>query len=332
MGNSSSNDSKYSPKTTSVDIAKEFGSNARDKFVIVTGANSGIGFETTKILVKEGAKVVLACRSQKNGDEAIEKIKKEIPEADVIFLALDLSSLTSVREFAAAYRETNRPLHYLINNAGVMACPFSTTKDGFETQFGVNHIGHFLLTLELFPILESTGTIEQPARVVNLSSIANYWVAPKIGIDFDDIHAKQSYNMWYRYGSSKMANILFSDELQRRCSSQNKPVISLSLHPGSILETNLARHQGISFITGFLSVLFENGVLNNFCQEPQKTIPEGAATTLYCTLSPDVIPGGYYSHCQEEKILVNPKSHDPELAAKLWEVSLELVGLSQSPI
>ncbi len=179
---------KYNAETTSDEIMSDFGSAARGKYVIVTGSNCGLGLETARSLAKYGAIVVVACRSEVNGKSAVESIKNEIPDAQVIFMQLELASFDSIRKFVEAYKATGFPLYLLINNAGVMACPKSFTADGLETQFGVNHIGHFLLTTELLNLLKESGTTASPARIINLSSRAHFRFAPAdIGIRMDDL-------------------------------------------------------------------------------------------------------------------------------------------------
>lgn len=190
----------------------------------------------------KGAVVTIGCRSEKNGAEAVAKILAETPEARVSFLQLDLGNFASIRKFAAAYKATGNPLNILINNAGVMACPRTLTSEGLEMQFGTNHIGHFLLTNELMDLIKASGTAEEPSRIVNLSSLGQYYFSPPMGIRLDDLKAERSYDQWERYGSSKLANILFTKQLSRMFSEQHAPVIAVSVHPGVINETNLGRH------------------------------------------------------------------------------------------
>lgn len=273
-------------------------------------------------MASKGAKVVLCSRDTKNGEKAVAKIKNAFPDADVIAMAVDLSSFESVKAFADAYIATARPLHVLINNAGIMGCERSLTKDGYEMQFGVNHLGHFLLTQELLPVLIATGTSACPARVVNLSSLGNLLFAPDCGIKFDDLNAEKDYDHWERYGQSKLANILFSNELQARMTAEGHHVISVSLHPGTIAGTNLIRHISVGWVMSALSGLWKHdGGINIALKEPKKNIEQGAATTLYATLSPDVVAGGYYADCREEKKALHNKARDAELAKQLWEVS-----------
>ena len=223
-----------------------------------TGANSGIGLETARILAKSGSVVTIASRSAKNGDEAVASIKAEFPQSTVSAMVLDLSSFASIRKFAADYKATKKPLHILINNAGVMACPKTITPEGLEMQFGTNHIGHFLLTTLLLDLIKSSGSVAVPSRIVNVSSDANYF-APAVGIHFDDLTADKSYSRVERYGSSKLANILFTRELQRRLSEEAAPVVVVSLHPGIIGDTNLQRYISWSILPSVLGFFFTAG-------------------------------------------------------------------------
>jgi NAD(P)-dependent dehydrogenase (short-subunit alcohol dehydrogenase family) len=178
------------------------------KTVIVTGGNSGIGYEAAAQLAGKGAKTILACRDATRGREAAVRVKSTFPNAAVDFLALDLASLASIRAFAAAFQEKYDALHILCNNAGVMALPYRKTVDGFEMQIGTNHLGHFALTgLLLERLLRTPG-----ARVINVSSTAH-----RIGkMNFEDLHSERRYAKWLAYGQSKLANLLFTYELHRR--------------------------------------------------------------------------------------------------------------------
>ena len=194
------------------------------KTLIVTGGNSGLGFETTRALARRGARVVLACRNPEKAREAIARLHAENPRADVEGMALDLASLASVRAFAKRFLAENDALHGLVNNAGVMALPRCETVDGFEMQLGTNHFGHFALTgLLLEALLATPGS-----RVVNLSSTMH-----KTGrMRFDDLHGERSYGKWTAYGQSKLANLLFTYELQRRLAAKRAATISVASHPG----------------------------------------------------------------------------------------------------
>ena len=265
----------------------------------------------------------------KNGEEAVDKIKKEHPEAKISMMQLDLGSLRNIEAFAKKFLEMNLPLNILINNAGV-ACPKALTQDGIEMIFGVNHIGHFYLTKLLLPALEQAGTVGNPSRVVNLSSLVNWMFAPDNGIKFDDINGDKDFTFWERYGKSKLANILFSRELNQRMKAENKNIISVSLHPGGILRTEFSRHMTVaSFLNLYFSLrphtFWQGGVF-----QKRKTIEQGSATSIVCALDPDVIPGEYYADSKLETRLVHPKASDTELAKKLWDFIEELIASKTS--
>ena len=203
----------------------------KGKVVIITGANTGIGLETAVDLAKRGARVILACRDDRRGETAALEVKERSKSDDVLFSKLDLASLKSVREFAERTLEEESRIDILVNNAGVMIPPYSTTKDGFELQFGVNHLGHFLLTSLLLDRIK-----EAPAgRVVTVSSMGH--MAGRI--NFDDLQSKKSYSKMGAYAQSKLANILFTQSLAKRLKGTS--VTAYSLHPGSVL-TELQRH------------------------------------------------------------------------------------------
>jgi NAD(P)-dependent dehydrogenase (short-subunit alcohol dehydrogenase family) len=229
------------------------------------------------VLSLRGAHVVIACRSEKNGSEAVAKITKDIPDAKVSFMQLDLGSFPSIRKFAADYKALNIPLHILINNAGVMACPLTRTSEGLEMQFGTNHIGHFLLTTELLDLIKSSGVPEYPARIINLSSVGQYYFAPPHGMRLDDLGAEKHYDQWERYGSSKLANILFTKHLQALFAAENANVVAVSVHPGVIGETNLSRHLDLRSILNIIGQVAPKGVgaLYSFLAADNKNIKQG---------------------------------------------------------
>ncbi|OQR90384.1 WW domain-containing oxidoreductase-like isoform 1, partial [Achlya hypogyna] len=244
---------EFGPKTTGAQVADVLVTECANKTVLITGANTGLGLETARVLATNGATVVIACRTPSKGNAAVATILAECPSASVSFLPLDLASLASIRSFAADFSTKFNQLHILINNAGVMACPKTPTADGLETQFGVNHVGHFYLTKLLLPTLTKTGTAATPARVINLASLAQYLFAPEEGILFGDINGDKSYSPWTRYGHAKLANVLFSNELNRRYQDQH--VISVSLHPGSIPSSELSRYMGPINALGAITAL-----------------------------------------------------------------------------
>ena len=201
------------------------------KTAIITGANTGIGLETAIDFAKRGSRVILACRSVEKGQAAVEKVKKRANSEDVIFIQLDLASLQSVRNFSTKVLKEEAHIDLLINNAGVMAPPYTLTKDGFELQFGVNHLGHFLLTNLLLERIKESPS----ARIVNVSSF-DY---KKGKINFDDLKSEHSYDAMGAYGQSKLANVLFTRQLAKRLKGTS--VTTYSLHPG-VVATELARH------------------------------------------------------------------------------------------
>ena len=203
------------------------------KTVIITGANTGIGKETAVDLARRGARVILACRSAEKGEEAVVEVRARSGNDKVVFRRLDLASLESVRQFASEILEEEPTIDILINNAGVMACPYSKTEDGFEMQFGVNHLAHFLLTNLLLDRLKKAPT----ARIVTVSSIAYRLVRR---INFDDLNSEKSYSPLVAYGQSKLANILFTRSLAKRLAGTS--VIANCLHPGVITKTELYRY------------------------------------------------------------------------------------------
>ncbi|MER7662211.1 MULTISPECIES: oxidoreductase [unclassified Streptomyces] len=244
---------------------------------VVTGANSGIGLVTARELARKGARVVLACRSEPRGREAEIGLRAEVPGAEVEFRPLDLADLTSVRDFAASYPYDR--LDLLINNAGVMALPHSVTADGFETQFGINHLGHFALTGLLLPkLLETPG-----ARVVSLSSFMHAMA----NIDIGDLNSERRYSPWTAYSRSKTANLLFVHELARRLGAAGSGVVAAAAHPG-YANTNLqaagARMAGQKTKEGFMRT--GNRI---FAQ----SAASGALPTLYAATAPDVRPDSF---------------------------------------
>lgn len=286
----------------------------KGKVVIVTGANIGLGYETALALSKKGATVILACRSLKKAQQAMGKILKVVPEADLEIILIDLNSLDSVGVFVEEFSKKYKQLDVLIANAGIMVPPFQTTKDGFESQFGVNYLAHFLLVNLLFPILKSTSE----SRVVMLSSIAH-----KSGkIDFDNLNAEKSYSEWKAYSQSKLACLIFAYELQRRMEKSKIGAKAVAAHPG-FSNTNLGQ-----FFQKFNLKLF-SPIASIIGQEAK----EGALPTLRAALDPAVKGGEYYGPSGFREIKGNPelvssstRSHDLLVASKLWTVSEKLTG------
>ncbi|KAK5921513.1 hypothetical protein CgunFtcFv8_018871 [Champsocephalus gunnari] len=280
------------------------------KTVLITGANTGIGKETSRELAARGARVVMACRDLTRAETAAEEIRQTTGNGNVVIRHLDLSSLYSVRQFSKEFLQTEDRLDILINNAGVMMCPLWLTEDGFETQLAVNHLGHFLLTNELLPMLKSSA----PSRVVTVSSIAH-----KGGqVHLDDLSfSSRSYSPLKSYRQSKLCNVLFSRELSSR--SRGSGVSSFCLHPG-VIRTELGRH-----VESWLPLL--GSLLSLPSLLLMKTPQQGAQTTLYCALTPGLEgkTGGYFSDCAEKEVA--PEGRDDFMARRLWEESARLVGL-----
>ena len=310
----------FNAKTTASQAAEAFKDRIKGKYFLITGSNTGLGKETARVLAKEGGIVTILSRSVSKGEEAKEDILKEHPQAAINVLQLDLGSLKSVKACAEAYIATGQPLHVLINNAGIMANPYTKTSDGFESQFGTNHLGHFYLTELLLPLLDASGSAQEKSRVVNLSSIANILLAPPEGILFDDLDGTKHYNEWTRYGQSKLANILFTVDFQKKMVEENRNVGFVTLHPGNI-NTNLTQY--IDFFTG-LNFIYSSrkSILPKMLSS--KTVPEGAATTVVCALDPKIEFGKYYFDCQVSNML-HERAMDEVLAAKLTTVSRQLI-------
>jgi NAD(P)-dependent dehydrogenase (short-subunit alcohol dehydrogenase family) len=289
------------------------------KTIVITGANSGIGYEAAVQFARKRAAVVLACRSVDKGRAAADQIEARTPGAAVEVLELDLASLASVRAFAERFRGAHRELHVLVNNAGVMALPYRRTADGFEMQFGTNHLGHFALTGLLLDSLLATG-----GRVVTVSSGAH-----RIGdIRFDDLQWEHGYGKWRAYGQSKLANLLFAFELQRRADEAGKKLVSVACHPG-YAATELQAAGPRMLKSSWRESLFALGN-SLFAQSAAM----GALPTLYAAAAPDVNGGDYIgpdglaeNWGYPKKVSSTARARNPELAKRLWEVSEKLTGV-----
>lgn len=298
------------------------------KTYIVTGGNSGIGRVTVEQLAKQGARVILACRRVPEGIKAKEEMIRSGLRGTVEVLELDLADLQSVRRFADQFLQMKLPLHGLVNNAGIMNSPKQKTKDGFELQFGTNHLGHFLLTELLLSTLKSSA----PSRVVNVSSCFHDKAMGREGvIDFEDLHfERKKYDGWKAYAQSKLANLLHARQLAKRLTDSG--VTAVSVHPGWV-RSPLIRHSMPLFFQDVLlrPVLRLAGML-----EPW----EGAQSTLFALLSPQVPAhnGGFFSQVgiyrtSEAKRggwpmhSPNPNAHDDQMAERLEGISRRLVGI-----
>ncbi|XP_067827380.1 retinol dehydrogenase 13 [Heptranchias perlo] len=283
------------------------------KTVIVTGANVGIGKETAKDLAQRGARVILACRDLEKANKVAAELRKASGNGNILVQKLDLASLQSVRSFANRIQETETRLDVLINNAGIMRCPKWKTEDGFEMQFGVNHLGHFLLTNLLLDLLKKSAH----SRIVTVSSLAH--VRGKI--NFDDINLDVSYDTAASYDQSKLANVLFSRELAKKL--RGTGVTANCLHPGVVM-TELGRHM-IPTISLWLKIIFAPFVWLAF-----KNPWQGAQTSIYCAIAEELdnVSGLYFSDCAAKEAA--PQARDDEAAKRLWELSAQMVGLDES--
>ena len=289
------------------------------KVIIVTGANSGIGFEAAKEFARKGAKTILACRSLDKAEAALGQIRAEIPDAPAEVKQLDLASLASVRQFADEFKTKYDRLDVLANNAGIMWAPYSATEDGFESHFGINHLGHFALTGLLVDRLVNT----PGSRVVTVSSVGHRTGS----MDFDNLMSEYGggFERQRVYGRSKLANLLFTYELERRYEAIDADAIAVAAHPGGS-STNLARHLEDSWyyraFRGLEPLITQSAAM-------------GALPTLRAATDPNVTGGQYYGpggfmEQQGYPIAVesNAASHDLDDARRLWEVSEELTGLT----
>jgi NAD(P)-dependent dehydrogenase (short-subunit alcohol dehydrogenase family) len=290
------------------------------KTALVTGANSGIGYQAALELARHGAHVLLGCRNAAKGKAALDRLQREAPGASAELVELDMASLASIRAFAAACAARNIPLDLLINNAGVMALPHrELTADGFERQFGTNHLGHFALTGLLLPQL-----LAAPApRVITVASIAH-----RNGkIDFDNLQSERSYKPWDAYGESKLANILFAKELDRRARAAHSKLISIPVHPGVSTTNIFANGPGDKSVKAIAVKL----LAPVFMQADDA----GALPTLYAATSPEakggeyIGPDGFMEMKGSPKVVQpRPNALDQAVAQRLWTVSEELTGVS----
>ena len=280
------------------------------RIAIVTGANSGIGLHTARQLGAHGAKVVLACRSPDRGRAALAQLQADLPAADFVLATLDLGDLASIRAFAAGPCADLDQIDLLVNNAGVMTPPRGQTADGFELQFGTNHLGHFALTALLFDRLEASGS----ARVVTVSSLME-----RLGrIDFDNLNAERSYHRRRAYSQSKLANLMFALELARRIAAAGRTTRSMAAHPGGT-RTHLQRHWSLARWTSPL-----------WAQDAAS----GALPSLYAATSPQCAPGAYIGPGRMFEVWgapaparISDRARDEATARRLWEVSEALTQI-----
>ena len=281
------------------------------RVAIVTGANTGIGLEAARELARKGATVVIASRNETKAEAAANDIRQHRPTGEIVVMLLDLADLSSVRSFASAFHDRFDRLDLLVNNAGVMMPPESKTSDGFELQFGTNHLGHFALTGLLLDTLLAT----ECSRIVNVSSTAHAYGS----MDLDDPNwEKRPYKEMASYAQSKLANLLFNLELQQRLEAAGSPMLAVACHPGWT-STDLQRHSGlIRFFNPF------------FGMKP----PQGALPTLYAATSDEVVANGYYGPHGWMQMRGHPvavestdAAKEVETARRLWEMSEEMTGV-----
>ena len=284
-------------------------SNMTGKTCLITGATSGIGRATARALAEMGAQLMLVARDRSRGEETCGEIQRGTGNRQVELMIADLSSQQSIRELAAEYLASNRPLHVLINNAGVVNTSRSLTTDGIETVFAVNHLAYFLLTHLLLDRL----TQSAPARIVNVASDAHRFG----GINFDDLQGARRYRIMRIYGQSKLANILFTYELARRLTGTGVTVNCL--HPGAV-GTRLGHNNGAwaRAIIGLLRPFF-------------RTSEQGAATSIFLASSPTVedVTGKYFSNSRETRS--SKASYDAAAAQRLWDISAQMTGVESQP-
>lgn len=289
----------------------------KGKTILITGANSGIGFEASKILSKKGAQIIMTARNLQKGNEALKAIKKEDPNAKIDLMSLDLADFHSIRNFSDEFHSKYAKLDVLINNAGIMNPPKrEVTKQNFEVQFGTNHLGHFLLTGLLLDILKSTPN----SRIAVQSSIVHKTESMKPDIYFADLNFEKTYNRDQAYAQSKLANLLFAYELDRRLKVNNIKTIVTAAHPG-YTKTNLQAN------SGFMMAVIMNNIL-------AQNVKMGVLPILRAATEENVRGSEYFGPTKTmemrgypELVKSSDKSYDKDLAKKLWEVSEKLTNL-----
>ncbi|KAI4871240.1 hypothetical protein NFI96_019763 [Prochilodus magdalenae] len=276
------------------------------KTVLITGANTGIGKETAIDLAKRGARIIMACRDMEKAEAALKEVIEASGNQNVVTRKLDLSDSKSIREFAQTINSEEKEVNILINNAGVMVCPYGKTADGFEMQIGVNHMGHFLLTYLLLDLIKRS----VPARIISVSSMAHKWGT----INLDDLNSEKRYDKSKAYSQSKLANVLFTRSLAKKL--EGTGVTTYALHPG-VVQTELWRHlnrpqqAAIWFIKPFT-----------------KTSVQGAQTTIYCAVAPELEAesGKYYSDCAPASC--SAAAMNDETAVRLWDLSCQMLNIT----
>jgi NAD(P)-dependent dehydrogenase (short-subunit alcohol dehydrogenase family) len=286
-----------------------------NRIAIVTGANSGIGFETAKALAEKDATVILACRNLEKAAQAAHQIRQAVGNVKLEVIQLDLADLNSVREFAKSFQAKYSNLDLLINNAGIMIPPFSKTKDGFELQFGSNHLGHFALTGLLMPAIRAT----PKARVVNVSSSGH--IVPPGVLDFENLNAERKYSAWTSYMYSKLSNLLFTLELNKHFREEKIDAIATSAHPG--------------YTASGLQKNMQKGIMASLNEWAGQKPAMGALPTLYAAIAPEAQANDYIGPKGFLKMRGHPERAKPSNAARdtttaqrLWALSEQLTGVN----
>lgn len=312
--------SGFGSSSTAEDVTQ--GVDASHLTVIVTGATSGIGKETARVLALRGAKVIIPSRTLESGMKLKESLLEQNPNAKFQVEEMDLSSLDSVDSFARSFKSSNKHLNVLINNAGIMACPFQLSKDGIELQFATNHMGHFLLTNLLLEKMKATAKETGiQGRIVNVSSSAHRR-GDGSSFHIDKINDQSRYKPFNAYAQSKLANILHANELSRRLKEEGANVTANSLHPG-VIATNIIRYINLNEIVAtFLFTL---------AKPFTKTIPQGAATNCYVAVHPNItdVTGKFFVDCN----IATPsiRARDEALGRRLWNFSEDLIQRNRRP-
>ncbi len=290
------------------------------KVALVTGANSGLGYETTKALTGAGATVIMACRNVEKGEAAMKRMEKDLAWSDLTVLQLDLASLESIRSFSELVMDREEKIDILVNNAGLMALPYRQTVDGFEMQFGVNHLGHFALTGLLFPMLNEG----EEARIVNVSSMAHRFGT----MNFSDLQSIEHYKKWKAYGQSKLANLLFTCELNKRIKVHGGNVIALSAHPGYAATELVFKGPELENNKSLQRIL---NLGNRIVGQPAWM---GALPSLFAATAPEAEQGAYYGPGGLLGIRGYPVKSRPKAglvndadARRLWEESMKLTSV-----
>lgn len=295
----------------------------RGRIALVTGANSGLGLETARVLAARGAHVLLACRGAAKAEAAIASIRATQADAELEFLPLDLADLASIRGAAEQFKSRHARLDILCNNAGVMGLPYGKTRDGFEMLFGINHLGHFAFTAHLFDVIRGT----PGARIVSLASLAHR----RGELPLDDLHwERRSYSRAGAYGQSKLANLSFALELDRRLRRENLDVLSVAAHPG-YAATNIVFGSNLRLSIWRRAWNAMAAAGNVLLAQPAAA---GALPSLYAATAPDVRGGEYFGpdgfiefRGSPRRVQCMPTARDPEVAAHLWAASEQMTGV-----